>query len=150
MIMYGWNCCDSVCIGCEWHPLEQSKVATCGWDGMIKYWDWIQFNICNISNSAWVCIEVLYQKIGTSLWSHKIISMAELTWGKRSNFAKCNVIEALFNTWLSSRLYSLSYLLKETFEQLMSIFSCILPPRDVTLNSISPPWFPNCKSFLAL
>lgn len=33
------KCHDSVCIGCEWHPLEQSKVATCGWDGMIKYWD---------------------------------------------------------------------------------------------------------------
>ncbi|XP_020105613.1 pre-mRNA-processing factor 17 [Ananas comosus] len=32
------KCHDGVCIGCEWHPLEQSKVATCGWDGMIKYW----------------------------------------------------------------------------------------------------------------
>jgi len=30
---------DQVVIGCEWHPLEQSKVATCSWDGTIKYWD---------------------------------------------------------------------------------------------------------------
>lgn len=31
---------DDVCIGVLWHPHETSKVATCGWDGVIKYWDW--------------------------------------------------------------------------------------------------------------
>lgn len=30
---------DQVLIGCAWHPHETSKVATCSWDGTIKYWD---------------------------------------------------------------------------------------------------------------
>ncbi|CAG8564798.1 10311_t:CDS:10, partial [Dentiscutata heterogama] len=29
---------DNVVIGCEWHPHETSKVATCSWDGLIKLW----------------------------------------------------------------------------------------------------------------
>ncbi|CAL5433223.1 unnamed protein product [Camellia sinensis] len=31
------KCLERVCIGCERHPFEQSIVATCGWDGLIKY-----------------------------------------------------------------------------------------------------------------
>lgn len=30
---------DKVTICCLWHPHETSKVATCSWDGTIKYWD---------------------------------------------------------------------------------------------------------------
>eukprot|EP00455_Lapot_gusevi_P044781 TRINITY_DN563_c0_g1_i3.p1 TRINITY_DN563_c0_g1~~TRINITY_DN563_c0_g1_i3.p1 ORF type:complete len:556 (+),score=110.08 TRINITY_DN563_c0_g1_i3:61-1728(+) len=33
------KCHDQVTIGIEWHPIEPSKVATCSWDGTIKYWD---------------------------------------------------------------------------------------------------------------
>ena len=31
---------DDVCISALWHPHETSKIATAGWDGVIKYWDW--------------------------------------------------------------------------------------------------------------
>eukprot|EP01124_Arcella_intermedia_P003990 TRINITY_DN1225_c0_g1_i1.p1 TRINITY_DN1225_c0_g1~~TRINITY_DN1225_c0_g1_i1.p1 ORF type:complete len:537 (+),score=103.91 TRINITY_DN1225_c0_g1_i1:153-1613(+) len=30
---------SAVTIGCQWHPIEPSKCATCSWDGTIKYWD---------------------------------------------------------------------------------------------------------------
>ncbi|KAK7108013.1 pre-mRNA-processing factor 17-like [Littorina saxatilis] len=30
---------DDVCISVLWHPHETSKMATAGWDGVIKYWD---------------------------------------------------------------------------------------------------------------
>ncbi|KAL6041831.1 Pre-mRNA-processing factor 17 [Balamuthia mandrillaris] len=33
------ECHSQVCIGCEWHPIEPSRVVTCSWDGTIKYWD---------------------------------------------------------------------------------------------------------------
>ena len=33
------KCHDHVCIAAIWHPIEPSCVATCSWDGTIKYWD---------------------------------------------------------------------------------------------------------------
>lgn len=30
---------QGVCMGVEWHPLEPSKFASCGWDGTIKTYD---------------------------------------------------------------------------------------------------------------
>ncbi|CAG8580761.1 9087_t:CDS:2, partial [Diversispora eburnea] len=47
MLFWDWKSCrmlkkfkahDNVVIGCEWHPHETSKVATCSWDGLIKLW----------------------------------------------------------------------------------------------------------------
>lgn len=33
------KCHKQVTMGCIWHPLFSSRVATCSWDGTIKYWD---------------------------------------------------------------------------------------------------------------
>jgi pre-mRNA-processing factor 17 len=33
------KCHDQVCICALWHPMEPSAVATCSWDGTIKFWD---------------------------------------------------------------------------------------------------------------
>ena len=30
-----------------WHPHEASKVATAGWDGVVKFWDWDSPNLFN-------------------------------------------------------------------------------------------------------
>ena len=29
---------DQACVGIDWNPQESTKFATCGWDGLIKYW----------------------------------------------------------------------------------------------------------------
>ena len=34
-----WKAHDRVCIDVLWHPHETSKVATAGWDGLVRYWD---------------------------------------------------------------------------------------------------------------
>jgi len=34
-----WKAHNKCCISVLWHPHETSKLATAGWDGVIKYWD---------------------------------------------------------------------------------------------------------------
>jgi len=34
-----WKAHDRVCIDVLWHPHETSKVATAGWDGLVRFWD---------------------------------------------------------------------------------------------------------------
>ena len=31
---------EGVAIGCVWHPMETSKVITCGWDGLVRGRGW--------------------------------------------------------------------------------------------------------------
>lgn len=38
-ILRSFKAHEGPCVGAAWHPLETSKVATSGWDGLIKYWD---------------------------------------------------------------------------------------------------------------
>ena len=30
---------EKVCIGLLWHPVEQSRMASCSWDATVKLWD---------------------------------------------------------------------------------------------------------------
>jgi len=38
-VLARWKAHQAVCSMVLWHPHETSKIASAGWDGLIKFWD---------------------------------------------------------------------------------------------------------------